>query len=215
MYRRRRPRAKNSKISWLALRSPSTLPDTMYLKLPFHQTISMGDVVGVAFDIATYSINSLFQPNAITPGSRQPLGFDEWSAFYNVYQVLGSSIKIQILSQGTTQIREFILYPSNSSAGIVDPSTAREQPYAKHKYIVNSTTTQVAYIKHYIGVKKLEARSTNSINFAANVGSNPSEQKFWHFLISTVDGSDLAETFIDVKIMYYAKMSRRKDLAAS
>lgn len=209
-FKRRRPRA--SKMTYLKLRHPSAMPDQLWVKLKYVDQFSPNGLLNV--DTNTYALNSCFDPD-VTGAGHQPLGFDQWSGFYSNYEVKASRINCQMLDDSGAVIRQLIVYPSISSSATTIQSTAREQPYAKHRFTTSSATSQIAFVSNYMTVKKLEGRSTNSVNFSAAVDSNPATLRYWHCTVGSLTGIPLGSIFIDVKITYYVMFFRRRQLAES
>jgi len=74
-----------------------------------------------------FRLNGLFDPD-FSLGGHQPMGFDEWSAFYGRYRVKSAKCKIRAVSNTTVNVpMAVIAYPSNSSATVGNLSAALEQ----------------------------------------------------------------------------------------
>lgn len=209
-YRRRRRKPFMSRISKFKLRGSSLLPDTTLVKLKYNETIQMANVAGTGW--YQFSINSLFDPNT-TGAGHQPQGFDQWSQFYSKYQVNASSIVCRPLP-GDTNVTQFILYPSNDF-GTITPTAAKEQPYSRHSYMTSTSTVQFTQVKQYISVKKLLARNTNSVNYTGTTATSPPSQFYWHLILNSLNGTDISDIWVDVKITFYVKFFDRKSLGTS
>lgn len=212
-YKRKykKKRSNKMKISSLSLRGVSAMPDTLFCKLKYSDIKNMVNVAGSGSLI--FSMNSLFDPD-VTGVGHQPLGFDEWGAFYSHYEVLASRIRID--PQATTGVNpiEIVLYPSRQQV-IQTMSTAREQPYGKKSNYTSSTGAQFASVINYMKVKKFEGRSTNSINFAADTSVSPATQFYWILQARDANGGDISPVTWQVDIVYYVKFFRRLTLTAS
>lgn len=75
------------------------IQNTEIVKLRYCEQLNIAGGSGSA--VVNYRANSCYDPN-ITGAGHQPMGFDQMSAKYNHYQVLGSRIKIQAVAAGTT-----------------------------------------------------------------------------------------------------------------
>ncbi len=204
-FRRRR---RGSRITYSKI-STITQPDQTYVKFRYHDILNEGGIQGATH---VFRMNSLFDPD-LTGIGEQPMGFDQWKQFYTNYQVLGSSIKVIALNASLNNA-VVCVFPSNVSTP-VDISDSIEQPYAKYKWIGNQNGMNRATIKHYMSVRKMEARSTDSINFAANINANPSSTKFWHIAFASNDGVQTVNLDLDVTLTFYTKLFRRSQLVAS
>lgn len=204
-YKKRRRGA----ISYWKLNQPSALPDQTYVKLKYNDLISRS---GTISDNYLFALNGLFDPN-ITGAGAQPLGYDQWSSFYTHYQVMGSSINITFINNSLNNTG-FAVFPSNDP-GIIALKTAITQPYSRYKFVANINSQPKTRIKNYMSVKRLEARSTDSVNFAAPITSNPSILKYWHIVSSSMDLISNLDFVMDVQVVYYVKFFRRVQLLTS
>lgn len=209
-YRKKR-KSKKNKMSSLSLRGVSVMPDTLFCKLRYSDVANMANVSGSG--TLVYSLNSAFDPD-VTGVGHQPLGFDEWSAFYSHYEVLGSSIRAD--PQATTGVNpiQIALFPSRDDIPQII-TTSREQPYSKISNYTSSTGAQFASLSNYMSVKKFEGRSTNSINFAAATNSNPSTRFYWILNAQDTSGGDISTVTWQIDIVYYIKFFRRLTLTQS
>ena len=181
----------------------------MYVKLRYRQ---LNQYSGQGTQISQiYSMNSAYDPDQTAAGANnQPLTWDQWSQFYRRYQVMASSIHLRIITTAGSQRNGLVIYPSNSPTPAISPNNAIEQRYAK-SYLISSTTQSGFFrVKHYCSVKKIEARTVSSLNYAALTGSgiegsNPSAQKFWQIILYALDDETPIDAFMEVKIVYYTK----------
>jgi len=213
VYKRRyrRKRRRFGRITRFKLKTPSLLPDTCFVKLKYVDFITMTNVAGLG--AYTYRMNSLFDPD-FTGTGHQPMGFDQWSNFYSHYQVLASKIRVHVLPPDTN-LTGFAIYPSNDITNLASYSVAREQPYAKSSWVNVGASILGSMNTSYMKIKKLEARSTDSVNFSASINANPSNVKYWHMVLQSVSGSDISDIRLDIRITYYCKFFRRNTLVAS
>lgn len=65
-----------------------------------------------------YRLNSLYDFDLSGTGN-QPVGFDQWSAFYNKYRVLSTDVEIRIENRG----------PTSDSVTVVVFPTDQGSPY--------------------------------------------------------------------------------------
>lgn len=75
-------------------------PDLARVKLGFSENVSL-DLSSTGYAEHTFRLNSLFDPDFTGTGS-QPIGFDQWSAFYNRYRVHNTKFKVMAISTATT-----------------------------------------------------------------------------------------------------------------
>lgn len=202
---------RTTKPSVLFLKGVSQVPDTMFCYLKYSQDFTFVNVAGVGQQ--QFVLNSLFDPNN-TGGGHQPLGFDQWSAFYNRYEVLSSSITIRATAPDVNQVT-MAVYPSINSTQSVLISTAREQPYAKYITFSNTVDANRRILKNWMSVAKLEGRKPYSINYTAAVTNNPVNSRFWNILIDSVTATDVSDIICNVVLIYKCRFFQRNQLAQS
>lgn len=210
-YNKKRILRRAGRLSKLKLNRGSMIPDTTLVKLKYVDFISMTNIGGIG--TYTYRLNSCFDPD-FTGSGHQPMGFDQWSAFYGHYQVLASRIRVQVLT-GNTNVSGFAIYPSSNTTALGTYYESREQPYSRAKWITNSGSSAHTVLSNYMKVKKLEARTIDSVNFSAPVNANPVTEKFWHLVVQSPSASDISSLRFDIQIVYYVKFFRRLSLKAS
>ncbi len=197
-------------MSKLILYRNAIVPDSMYLRFKYNETV----LKTTLFQDHVFSLNGMFDPN-VTGTGVQPLGFDQWAAFYTQYQVLSSSIKVVTVNNSGAVPAATIVYPSHVVTAATNLQMATEQPYSRRTVQQVNTSNSVKTIKNYMSVRKIEGRSTDSVNFTALFSANPSAQRFWHVVTGSLNESSAANQFIDVTIVYYAKLFRRHTLTES
>lgn len=214
-YSRRRPRKKfrrprrRGAIRYMKLNT-QLIPDQTYVKLVYHDIIQEDSQPS---NTHLFRLNSIFDPDFTGVGG-QPLGVDQWRNFYTDYQCTGSSIKVTVLNASSSQNSVVAVFPSSVST--INPiSDAIEQPYSRYKWVGVNTGMNRAVIKNYMSVKRLEARSTDSINYAADFNANPTITKFWHIAFASADGVANVQLTLDVRMVFYCKLFRRRQLTAS
>ncbi len=205
-------RGRMSRISSIRIKSPSCLPDTTFVKLKYNGVVVMTNIAG--YGSYRFAVNSLFDPD-ITSAGHQPMAYDQWANFYDHYEVMGSKIRVEVLAPSSVNSPTgFAMYPSKDSTSLTSFVAAREQPYSKSRWITGSNNKKTV-CSNYITPRKLEGRTTSSVNFTAAVSSNPASLRYWHLVLETLDGSTIATTYCDVLITYYCKFFGRINLGTS
>ncbi len=202
------PRYRTSK---LRLYTPSVMPDTMYLKMKYVETHFFTAGIGSS---QNYALNDVRDPD-ITGLGHQPLGFDQWMAFYQFFEVLGSQIKLKGLNESNTVSWQIACYPAIQTPSLTI-SAAKEQPYVSYRFQAGAATgNQIMRMRKYMSVRKLEGRSTASINFTGTASSSPSSLRFWVIQIASVNQASTINVQLDVELTYYVKLFRRINLSQS
>lgn len=195
------------------VRMPTLLPDRIKTTLRYRQSITYTNSTG--FGSNCFSLNSIYDPN-VTGGGHQPLGYDQWGAFYQQYEVKSSSIKAMILPPSLSCPVRFVIYPSTTSTTITDSKTAAEQPYARATVINSTVVSPGNTLRHRMSVRRLEGRNTASINFTAPFGSSPTLERYWHTIIFSLDdATDISSILVDFEILYHTILFNRFNLNES
>lgn len=201
------------------VRQPTGVPDRLYVKLRYREQLSWTQAAGNLGD-NVYRGNSLFDPDLTGTGG-QPLGFDQWSAFYGSYTVLGSSIDVSSqMNSGPPQQAKVILVPTNLSTafGAGEQERAEESPYAKSQDIVmGAAGVGQGRIKSYMSTAKMEGVVRPAVqiadSFSALTTANPTAPWFWHVCNYTTGGQQ--SLIQQVVITYYCVFEGRMQLALS
>jgi len=202
--KRMRPRNKMS-----FRRMPLLTPDVMYCKLKFYN--ENRSIVG-SEDVRIFRGNSLFDPEESLGISQQPVGFDEYAAMYNNYEVMASSIRLEAVNLATIPVR-FVIHPSFSELDVAVDS-AMGNPYSK-KRIVGSSLAGPSIIRmsNFMRTKKYFGRQTNDLNFQATVLQNPVNDWFWHVSRQSMDFTSTLNVTVAYTLIYYCKFFRRRMIA--
>ncbi len=134
-------------------------------------------------DNYVFRANSLFDPN-YTGSGHQPLGYDQWTTFYNNWVVTKCSVKLTMtppnLSTGTPQINNqlvAIVPRRNDPTAISDVMTALEQPYTRWAMVVGyakpPTLSMTIDCPKFFGVSRNVYSS--SIEYSGAIGGNPTQ----------------------------------------
>ena len=204
--RRRRRKRKSGRMSYNII--PSTLlPDTTYVKLKYFDPALF---VGDTFASQIYRGNSAFDPDQSSGTTTQPSGFDQYAQMYSHYEVIGSSIKVQLCNLSAEPAR-IMLIPTLSETGVL-ARQAYTNPYGKVKVIGGVNGNSITNLSSYMKTKKIFGRSTNSVNYSAPVGANPSSQWYWHLKVESLTVNDI-DLDGNVILTYFVKFWQRKILA--
>lgn len=185
------------------------MPDTLYCRLKY----SSNRVLGSFYDTSLFSLNGIFDPD-ITFTGHQPMGFDQWTNFYDDYEVSASSIKIWLYNDGLIEYVACLL-PSTTSVPPTNITAAIEQPYVKQRVIASSAAQQTVTLSNRMSVRKLNGRNTYSVNYTGSSGANPANEQFWHVITGSVDGVSTVTSTMRVELVYNVKWYHRKTLSQS
>lgn len=209
--RKRKRFFKKFKTSRAIIRMPSIMPDTLLVNMKYNTSITMVNVAG--FGSYVFRMNSISDPD-FTGLGHQPLGHDQWANFYAEYEVKSSSVDCFAIPTVNNPV-VFSIYPAITSSVTASTTLAIEQPYTKYQYIATINIGDQRHLRHFMTVRKIEGRNTDSVNYIATFGSNPTLSRFWILSLASMTGVDISTIRVNVTITYHCKLFRRITLSES
>jgi len=165
-----------------------------------------------------YSATGMFDPQ-ISVGGHQPLGYDQWSLFYNRYHVLGCKAKITFNFGESTGSKPLVvgIYPLRYGATVgTSVQAIMEQGLSRFK-MVNSSPGGGAD-NQFTLVNKLSTKQfydqkdskDNTISYGAMNTANPNSQIIWNIFAGTYDessGGSASKITCMIELDYIARWS--------
>lgn len=199
--------------------TPRICPDIMRCTLPYVRT---GQVTGSGIPTIVFRGNGLFDPDVTSVG-QQPLGFDQWSAFFRRYRVLAYNVKVYAGNQDTSKANDsamVFISPANTSAVLLDPSQLMEQPLSQKRLLSANGGMDRAMFELYVDVAKMRGVPRQALRqddtLSALVTANPAQETFVH--LGGFDVTSILDTInLDfmVEINYYCEFFDRETLVRS
>ena len=169
------------------------------------------------FTGSRYRLSSLFDPE-FTGVGHQPRGFDELSAIYNRYRVMGTAVKIQpsiTAGPGNTAFICVQAYPWAQT----NVSSFNEAKEATNSTAVLVSSDKPRTLKYYfptyksLGVPRRDFMSDES--YASVVSTNPSNSAMMHLGIASPDQSTVTTVTCNLTFVFYCQFSERGVLPQS
>lgn len=217
---RRKTKAKGA-VFRLQKQMPVGFPKTNAVKLRYVTTNVLDAAPGTMASLA-YRANGCFDPE-YSVGGHQPNGFDQWSAFYNHYVVVGSKIKVTMALTGTTAAGGMLLggvFLSDDTTHSTSVTSLMEQSQYRGRkgyYSVNAskpvTVSKGFSAKKFFNVTNI---TDNWTRLGAQITADPTEQAY--FIVFSGNPNSLLdppELSILVEIEYIVIFSEPKELAQS
>lgn len=164
-----------------------------------------------------FRANSLFDPNYTSTG-HQPFCFDQWTVYYNHYQVQSARMKV------TAQLNGAMGYPVSIGSYLADDattsydwSTFRESGRGTFRQLPVVVSDRTFTLSQSFNLKKFFNRTADPGATSASVSANPTEDAFfvvWAMVMNTINTASSAITFT-VQIDYTARFFEPKDLPSS
>lgn len=161
-----------------------------------------------------FSCNGMYDPN-ITGTGHQPYYFDQLTALYDHYCVIGSKLKLRVAKSDVTTVPCTVgVYINDDTTATTSLTTAME--YSSGRHLVLTTSNQKASITRKWSAKKYFGKSVlANTDLQGTSAANPSEQSFFNFWVSSETNIQQTSVLIDVEITYIAVWKELKDIAGS
>ena len=201
----------------------SAFPKSTIVKLKFAKTINLNPDQVTPLVHHYFRANSCYDPDQSGVG-HQPLGFDEWSTFYNHYVVLGSKCSFTGSTASSTARSGYVqgVLLSATTDAPTDVETYMEQGPVVWKGNVNmqngagqpKTVTKNFSAKKFFNVTNV---NDNTSRIGAIVTTNPTEQAYYACSIGSIDpGAGDPDHFYGVVVIeYIVQFSEPKNLTSS
>lgn len=200
----------------------SVVPPSKMVKLKYTEFISLNAAGGgVARNV--FRANSCFDPNQTGTG-HQPLGYDQWSIFYDHYTVVGSKCTAQFMSQGSSASIDSCVVGiilTDNITSLPPSENLLEQPKSKHALMTTGNAAQKKTVTHGFSAKKffgLQSIKDNRQLIGASTSTNPTEDAYFSVYQSHYDSNSILnpnEIKVIVTIEYLVYFTERKTVAGS
>lgn len=202
----------------LALRT-LTVPDKLIVKLPYSMMRTFGDPLGAETQI--FNLNSIYDPDRSGVG-HQPLGYDQWAAFYNRYRVIGVKVTVQAANYQSQCGATCAIIGTNSAGLVLASDAIHEQQHMTRMVLSNSaggknsgTLSKYFSLSRITGVSDMTYRSSDQ--YAAQFGANPTEticgHIYWENLLAP--GGQSSAGVARINVIYYVELFDRNTLSLS
>jgi len=190
-------------------------PKKMQMNMKYLENTVITSTTG-NFAAYNWSCNGLYDPN-ITGTGHQPMYFDQMTALYNHYCVIGSKITVNFLPNasnvGLIAVGVFV----NDNAGIT-PTTylgCGEQTLATTKYISYNASKPVVIQKKWAAKKYFGGSVLANTELQGDASLNPTEQSYYSVYVQSLDLASTIAVSVNVKMEFIVMWKELKDLAQS
>jgi len=192
------------------------LPRKALVTHKFNEIIQLQSAIGIMAN-HSFSCNGMFKPN-ISGGAAQPYYFDQFSALYDHYCVIGSRCVAKVTPSTTGQTPIMVALWLNDDTSVTKTAIDLVAEDSASKYI---TIPAGSSAKTFTLSSKWSAKKTFGKGVLANTdlqgtsGANPNEQTHFNFSIQAMDKTTTVTCLVDVRIEFIAVWKELKDIAAS
>lgn len=203
-----------------------SIPDYTMVALPFCETRHLANLNAHPSSGTAYRLNSLYDPYEPTAPGHQPLGFDQYQAFFQRYRVHATKVQVTWFDPGSvtgTELRVGI-YASPDSTNIPagqDFSIMRELPNAKQTHLsVAPGSSWRARLSGFYRLHRLQGVSKSDYNgdddFEAEFGASPAKSPTVRILAwDPTSAMENANVWYEIKMTFYATLFKRRPLTQS
>lgn len=191
------------------------LPQKVIVKHRYVDTIPLTSLSG-ALTLMAYRANGMYDPQYAV-GGHQPMYFDQYSALYNHYTVIGSKIKYTVAPAATS-------YPPFTVAAYLDDDATTvpanvnaiaEQTQGSRILVFPTGGTAARRLGLRFSAKRVFGGSIlGNTDLQGSPSSDPVEASYYMFALQAAPASNAGVT-VTVTIEYVAIWSELKDQAQS
>jgi len=210
--RARRPRFRRPYMSDALSGMPKTR--RAILRYTEHVT-SITSTLG-ALGSYVFRANGCYDPNYSSTG-HQPMGWDQWSALYNHYVVLGAKMTLKVLPSASstspciigTIVTDGTAVPYSTPGSFIE---AKRGPYRLFK----ATDRVVSLVQKYSSKRQFNVVDVkdNVARIGSPVTADPAEEAMFNIWFFTMDNTT-ASPNVFISIDYIVEFSEPKDMTTS
>lgn len=208
-----RPRGRGLRRSLNSGLPLTGFPERKLVRLKYTETITLDPGAGAAV-VNYFSCNGMFDPN-ITGTGHQPLGYDQWQALYESYQVLSAKIKVTPVNASTANVIPVaygVILDDNSvfsyvgTDEVIESKQGQDYKLAGHSSMIPQTNYSKNITKIFSG-KKFFGSGKNFLgenNYQGTDSTNPANQAFFGVWAGSIGGANGGNMSFIVEIEYIA-----------
>lgn len=197
------------------------VPESIVVRLRYCDVLTLTSTAG-SLSKYVFRANSLVDPD-FTGTGHQPMYFDQISALYENYVVLGAKIKVLFspiadtiaTAQPSGPFRIGLLSEPNGTTSSTT-NTICENTDGKHTFLnlAQGGNNVKMLTSTYSPVKDLSLTASDD-TVGASISASPTATWFWTAWIQDTGLSSASSCNIDVTIEFLARFRRRQDIAGS
>lgn len=215
--RNRRYRNRNrNRPSTITVRTPSSIPDRVFVKLKYSHLGYPIMQNGPQF-ITTFRGNGAHDPDQGL-GGHSPYSWNQWSLLFENYRVHKSTIFVRLAR--TTEPMKFAVTPSTDPSKPANMQIAFETPYTRRRTITSSIQPNAQvfnsmFTKKIYGVKSITQEDDFTANTVGTTSQNPNKEWFWVINSVSYDGITNNTAHADISLVYYIEFFNRYEQSLS
>ncbi len=196
------------------------MPQMLKTKMRYAAVVALtnGGITGVFGTEYVFRLNSLFDPDLTSTG-HQPYGFDQLSLFYGSYRVHGCTVSLEFhSSDADDNICAFTVQSGQNTTALGGSSLiAQERQSVLSRNVPINGENRWKHVERF-PIHKITGLPRQLVDFnpdyAANTGSNPSEQCYLRMAMGTT-ATTSSTVKVNVFLEYDAVLYNRLSVPAS
>lgn len=226
-YKRKSYKSKSKKTRSTARKRVVKYRNTVSLGRGFprkmvmtHKYVDIISLTGTGGAIATrqYVCNGMYDPDYTGVG-HQPMYFDQMTALYNHYTVIGSRIKVRTLNTyGPASAPAYWFTLSQNDDGTISYnslSTLSERSDGSYRLVTAGSTSTPFLMNKWSAKKTFGGSPLANDNLQGTSSANPAEITNWVLAIQAADNLSTVTTSFVVEIEYIAVWTELKEINGS
>lgn len=161
-----------------------------------------------------YAYNDLFDPNVSGVGV-QPVGFDQWCAFYGRYEVLSCRVVSELYNAAAANLTIMCVYPTLSTTAVTSTADAAGQPDVVTLRTSGTSGVPFASATRLYTSARLIGRNTYSLNFTGAAGASPANRLYLQYMFASLDGATNLNIVLRVRMVFFVRFYERNALDRS
>ena len=195
-------------------------PAKIVMTHKYVETVTLSSPAVASYNAITYRANGMFDPR-VAAGGHQPLGFDQMSALYNHWTVIGARVRFKVVRDKSSDSRVIQLCSYLDDDATLPGSYEQLLEQNRLRSVVMGAANSTGEGERYVTLTtKFSARKqfgTGALSKDSLQGSataDPAEQSF--FVLAITSPSAVAQgVVVQVEIDYLAVWTEVKDIAQS
>lgn len=211
---RRYPKRKTTSLQKMVVFGRG-LPDKCMVTHKYNEIVEISTTAG-SIGNYQFSANGLYDSN-YSSGGHQPLYYDQMSALYDHYTVIGSKITARVFQKAATNDGVTVTLFLNDDTNIVPAlvSTMKEQSRARWVQLAPADNTTHSLSMKFSAKRIFGGNILSNPNLQGSLSANPTEGSFYTFCMQSTNGTTNESVVLDVSIEYIVVWSELRDIQGS
>lgn len=190
------------------------LPKNVVVTHKYSDNITLTSTLGV-MGVQLYAANGMFDPN-ISLAGHQPLYFDQFSALYNHYTVIGAKIRIRVCTNTPTlSMIVAMLVNDNTTLTPTSISGVEEQSLGKTRLIPAGMDVPTTFTAKWSAKKFFPGSVLARDTLRGTPSTNPTELSYFSIYLQDPAATATVACTVQVEIEQIAIWSELKDVDQS